>query len=115
MHVVRGILFDANGNPRLRIGGWWNREIWVETLEPYDNPGVFPIIPAKDVVPSEDHGLHNPIDHYQGPKIPSGNPLISSESDCEAQMKRIEENAPFDPQNSCYCSRDSTTIKSKLD
>lgn len=34
LHVVRGVIFDASGRPRYRIGGWWSRELWVEELRP---------------------------------------------------------------------------------
>lgn len=49
MHAVRGLAYDKEGFPRLRIGGWWNRELWVESVEPINNPGCPQIAAARDV------------------------------------------------------------------
>lgn len=90
MHVVRGIIFDKNGIPRLRIGGWWSREIWVEVLEVHSNHGVNVILPAKEVHYSrEDRGMKS--DRSTSHSFSSGPPLTTHNSHSSGQEESLEE------------------------
>lgn len=119
MHVVRAIIYAPDGTPRLRLGGWWSRELWVEAVEPFNNPGVAKLIPASEVAPSEEVSSSSPNDtpsHLHSDPSNSSFVPFGGETEPEEEMhgNRSRANSDLSGANEPYYhARDPTAFNSE--